>query len=191
MATGFGLKAVRTTGGGELRVRPYVIPASDSTIYGVGDVVKLAAGFDTTAGLPTIVAAAAGDALVGAIVGFEGGNPASPLTGDYRPASTRVVALVCDDPDAVFQVQEDGVSNVVTAANVGASFNADLIISVATATTRESRTMLDSDTAAATSAQVKIIGILRDGTNAAAQTAGAILEVVILEHALRVTDSIT
>jgi hypothetical protein len=191
MATGFGLKPVRKIDGGELRVRPYVIPASDGTIYGIGDVVKLAAGWDTAAQRPTVAAAAAGDALVGAIVGFEGGNPAAPLTGDYRPASTRVIALVCDDPDAIFQVQEDAVGGSVSAANVGASFNADLVISVATAATRESRTMLDSDTAASTSAQVKIVGVMRDDVNAAAQSGGAVLEVVIYEHALRVTDSIT
>lgn len=191
MATGFGLKAVRKLDGGELRVRPYVIPASDSAIYGVGEALQLAGGIDTDSGLPTVVAAAAGDVLIGAIVGFEGGDASAPLTGDYRPASTRRVVLVCDDPDAVFQVQEDAAGGAISAANVGSGANADLIISVATATTRESRTMLDSNTAAATSAQCKIVGILRDDSNAAAQSAGAILEVVILEHALRATDSIT
>jgi hypothetical protein len=191
MATGFGLIPVRKLDGGELRVRPYVIPASDSAIYGRGDVVKLAGAMDSEADVPTIAAAAAGDALVGAIVGFEGGIAASPLSSDYRPASIRRVALVCDDPDAVFQVQEDADGGVVSAANVGSGANCDLVISVATATTRESRTMLDSSTAAATSAQCKIVGILRDGSNAAAQSGGAILEVVIHEHALRTTDSIT
>lgn len=190
MATGFGLKPVRTLTGGQLRVRPYVIPASDSAVYGIGECCKLAAGVDTSTGLPTIGAAAAGDVLLGSIVGFEP-DPTVPYTGDYRPASTRRVVLVCDDPDAVFQVQEDADGGVVSAANAGASFNADIVVSVATATTRESRTMLDSSTAASTSAQLKILGILRDDVNAYALTGGAILEVRIHEHALMTTDSIT
>lgn len=190
MATGFGMKAVRKLGGGELRTRPYVIPASDSNIIAIGDPVILAAAMDAAEDRPTIALAAAGDALVGAVVSFEP-DPTQPYNGDYRPASTRRVALVCDDPDAIFQVQEDADGGAVSAANVGASFNADIVVSAATAVTRESRTMLDSSTAAATSAQLKIVGILRDGSNAAAQSGGAILEVVIHEHALKATDSIT
>jgi len=191
MATGFGLKAVRKIDGGELRVRAYVIPASDGTITGQGDPMKLAGGIDTETGLPTVVVAAAGDALIGAVTGFEGGVAASPLTGDYRAASTRRVVLVCDDPDAVFQVQEDAVGGAVSAANVGSMLNADIVVSAATAATRVSGTMLDSSTAATTAATLKIVGIKRDDSNAAAQTAGAILEVVIAEHALRAVDSIT
>lgn len=191
MATGFGMNPVRKIDGGELRVRPYVIPATDGTITGKGDPMKLAGDIDTTTGLPTVVVAAAGDALVGAVVGFEGGVAASPLTGDYRAASTRRVVLVCDDPDAVFQIQEDAVGGSVSAANVGAMYNADIVVSAATAATRVSGTMLDSNTAASTSAQLKIIGQLRDDSNAAAQSGGAVLEVVIHEHALRADDSIT
>ena len=190
MATGFGLKPVRKLGGGELRVRPYVIPASDSTVYGIGEAVMLAGGFDTSAQLPTIIINTAGSLLLGAIVGFEP-DPSLPYTGDYRPASGRRIALVCDDPDAVFQVQEDADGGAVSAANVGSGANCDLVISAATATTRVSGTMLDSSTAAATTAQCKVVGSMRDGTNVAAQAAGAVLEVIIQEHALKTADSIT
>lgn len=191
MATGFGLKAVRKIDGGELRVRPYVIPASNGTITGQGDPMKLAADIDTATGLPTVVVAAAGDVLIGAVVGFQDGVAASPLTGDYRAASTRRIVLICDDPDAVYQVQEDAVGGSVAAADVGAMLNADIAVTAATAATRISGTMLDSSDAKTGSAQLKIIGQLRDDSNAAAQSGGAILECIILEHALRTADSIT
>lgn len=190
MATGFGGKAVRMTNGGEVRTNSYVIPASDSTVYGLGEAVKLAGAIDTATGLPTVIIAAAGDALVGFIQGFEP-DPTSPYTGDYRAASIRRVVQVADQPGTVFQIQEDAVGGSVSAADVGAMLNADLVISAATATTRVSGTMLDSNTATAGSAQVKIVGILRDDVNAAAQSGGAILEVVIHELAKTVSDSIT
>ena len=190
MATGFGLKPVRKLDGGELRVRPYVIPATEATILGQGDVVELAGGLDTSSQTPTIKPAVAGNVLLGAIVGFVA-DPTNPYNGDIPSASTRRVALVCDDPDAVFQVQEDVVGGAVTAANVGSGANADIIVSVATAATRVSNTMLDSSTATAGTANLKIVGVLRDDVNVAAQAAGAILEVMIFEHALRTADSIT
>lgn len=189
MATGFGLKAVRKLDGGEIRLQPFVIPASDSTVYGVGAPVELAAGVDAATGLPTIVYATAAHSLVGVIQGFEA-DPTQPYAGDYRPASTRRIALVSVDPDTVYQVQEDAVGGSVSAANAMAGFNADIVVSAATSTTRIDGTMLDSSTAAATSATLKIVGQLRDDVNDAAQSGGAILEVVIFEHALRQVDSI-
>lgn len=189
MATGTGLKPVRKIDGGELRVRPYVAPASEGSVLCVGEVVELNGGIDTATGLPTIKLATAGNTLLGVVVGFEGGIASSPLDGDIRAASTRRVVLVCDDPDAVFQVQEDAVGGAVSAANVATMANADIIVSAGTSTTRVSGTMLDSSTATAASANLKIIGQLRDDVNAAAQSAGAVLEVIIFEHALRTADS--
>ncbi len=112
-----------------------------------------------------------------------------PYNSDYRKASTRRIVLVCDDPDAIFQIQEDAVGGSISAANIGANANADIIVSAATATTRKSGTMLDSNTAAATAANCKIVGVMNDESNTAAQSGGAILEVVIHEHALKTTDS--
>lgn len=190
MATGFGLKPVRKIDGGELRVRPYVIPASNSTALFVGDAVILAGGMDTDQDLPTITQGTAAAVLLGAVVGFEP-DPTQPYNGHYRPASTRRVVLVCDDPDAIFQVQEDAVGGAVSAANVGSSLNADIIVAAGDTVTGLSGHMLDSSDAAANDGQLKIVGILRDDTNAAAQSAGAILEVLIHEHALKTQDSIT
>jgi hypothetical protein len=188
MATGFGLKAVRKIDGGELRVRPYVCAATEGSVIGIGEVVELDGAIDSSSQLATIKLATAGNALLGAVVGFQA-DPTLPYTGDYRPASTRRIALVCDDPDAIFQVQEDAVGGSVSAANIAVSANADIIVSAATSTTRVSGTMLDSSTATTSSANLKIVGVLRDDVNTAAQSGGAVLEVMIFEHALRTADS--
>lgn len=188
MATGFGLKPVRKLGGGELRVRPYVVAATEGSVLCVGEVVELDGGIDTKTQLPTIKIGTATTALLGSIVGFEA-DGTNPFNADFRSASTRRIVYVCDDPDAVFQVQEDAVGGSVSAANVAVSANADVVIAAGTSTTRVSGTMLDSSDAKTTSAQLKIVGVMRDDVNAAAQSGGAVLEVMIFEHALKTADS--
>lgn len=188
MATGFGLKPVRKLDGGELRVRPYVAAATEGSVLCVGEVVELDGAIDSSTQLPTVKLATAGNVLLGAIVGFAA-DPTDPLNGDYRKASTRRIVYVCDDPDAIFQVQEDAVGGSVSAANVAVSANADIIVAAGTSTTRISGTMLDSSDAKTTTANLKIVGVMRDDTNTAAMSGGAVLEVMIFEHALRAADS--
>lgn len=133
----FGLKPVRHKSGAPYNgaANPYWIDADYGTALFIGDpVIKVAGGSNDAAvkvpgqgdfaigTLPSIEKAAAGDAnrITGVIVGF------SPLPNDltkqYNPASTERVALVCDDPDMVFEIQADG---AIPAANMG--FNADLV----------------------------------------------------------------
>lgn len=116
----FGLKYVRhQLGASNVVARPYYIPASYGTALFVGDpVVKT--GTSNTARvrcsegefrdgeLPAINKCTAGDgnAVTGVIVGFSinADNP----NQKYNPASTERVALVIDDPYAIFQIQDDG-----------------------------------------------------------------------------------
>ena len=188
MATGFGGKPVRKLSGGELRTRPYVAAATEGSVLCVGEFVELDGAIDASTGLPTVKLATAGNALLGVVVGFQP-DPTDPFNGDFRKASTRRVVHVCDDPDAIFQIQEDAVGGSVSAANVAVSANADIVVAAGTSTTRISGTMLDSSTAVTTTANLKIVGILRDDVNAAAQSGGAVLEVMIFEHALKTADS--
>lgn len=186
----FGLRVIGRIGGGAPRVREYYVPSTDGTALYQGDPVKLVNAMDPLAEVSVVTAAAAGDALVGAVVGFRP-EPSLPYTGQYRAASTNRYVTVCDDPDAIFEVLEDAGGGVVSAANVGQMSNADIVVAAGSAVTGLSGTMLDSSDAKQTSAQLKIIGARRDLSNAAAQTAGAILHVMIFEHAIRTADSIT
>ena len=106
--------------------RTYSVPASDATVLGVGDVVKLAADgttgslTDGTGGLKNVIRAAAGDAVVGVVVGFDI-VPDALNTPQYRTASTLRKVRVADATDLVFLVQ---VSNGTVAAGiVGENYN--------------------------------------------------------------------
>ena len=137
-------------------VNSYYIPASYGTALGIGDPV-LITGTSNTSGingypagaLPEInkAAAAAGGYISGVIVGFDVNE--DNLSQQYNPASTERVAFVCDDPDVVFRIQEDGDTTPLAVTSVG--LNADLIFtnSVDTAT-GISGVELDSTTAATT-----------------------------------------
>lgn len=188
MATGFGLRPIGRIGGGAARVREYYIPSTDSTALYVGDVVELVNAMDPKNEVAVVTRATAGNVLLGVVTGFR--PDASTPYNTHRAASTNRYVTVCDDPDAIFEVQEDAVGGAVSAASVGSNFNADIIVASGSAIAG-SGTMLDSSTAAATTANLKIVGARRDLSNAAAQTAGAILHVLIFEHALRTADSIT
>lgn len=150
-----GLKPVRSfaRSGFANALRRYVAPASYATALFPGDpVVKVAAGAHTT-GENTINLAAAGGAVTGVVVGFE--DPASLVLG-YGAASTLRYVLVDDDPESLFEVQEDAVGGALALADVG--LNADLVAAAGSATTRTSGWMLDTSTKAVTSTlQVKII----------------------------------
>ena len=98
--------------------------------------------------LPTINKATAGatNRITGVIVGFA--PLPNDLTKQYNPASTERVALVCDDPDVIFEIQSDG---ALSAAQV--SLNAVLIYTSSGSTVSGlSGAELDSGTATAPAA---------------------------------------
>ena len=133
----FGLRPVRHRNGAPYNgaANPYYIASTYATALFIGDaVIKVAGGSNTAkvdaAGVGTfdigelanIESATVGDGnrITGVIVGF------APLPNDldkqYNPASTARVALVCDDPDVIFEIQADG---AIPAASMG--LNAVLI----------------------------------------------------------------
>lgn len=192
MATGNGAKLVGRLGGGNANVKTYFVPSTDSTALYVGDFVSSAAtgAMDTNSQVAVVTRATAGHSLVGVIVGFEP-DPSLPYTGKYRAASTARYVQVCNDPDAIYEIQEDADGGAVSAQAIAEMQNADIIVAAGSTVTGTSGTMLDSNTAAATSAQLKILGVRRDGgVNAGAASAGALLLVKIFEHALVRVDSV-
>ena len=189
----FGAIPIRTLSGKPIVSNRYYVPSTDSTALFKGDFVGIVNAMDPKGEVGVIKALAnTGDAPIGVVVGFEP-DPALPYTGHYRPASTNRYVLVCDDPDVVLAIQEDTLGNVVTQANIALHTNCDVNIATTAGSTATglSGHMLDSSTASASTAVLKILGVYSDGNNVGAQTAGAILEVIILEHALRIADSQT
>lgn len=113
-------------------VNIYSIAAAYGTALAIGDPVASSGSADGN-GVAGVVLATAGTGapIRGVIVGlgvYETlmANPAN-LDITYRPASAPGVwyAMVVDDPDVVFEVQEVGTGTALTAAEVG--LNANLI----------------------------------------------------------------
>lgn len=125
-----GLRPVRYKNGSPWNgaANPYFIPSTYGTALFVGDpVVKTGtsntaavkvpgAGSFAIGTMPEINKATAGDAnrVTGVIIGFAA--LPNDLTKAHNPASTERVALVCDDPNVVFEIQADG---AIPAASIG------------------------------------------------------------------------
>lgn len=154
------------------QVNLYFIPSGNAVNTFVGDAVKLDTTGDTVAaggsalGIPSVVQAAAGDAIVGVIVGFTT-NPLNLNTPQYRAASTGRYALVVDDVSTIFEVQTS--NGTLGVADVG--LNASIAVAAGSTTTGTSGMTLDVATAATTATlALKIVGFSQrvDNDNTAA-----------------------
>lgn len=159
----------------------YVIPSTDGSAYYLGDVVKSAANADAN-GVPAVQKAAGTDTVRGVIVGV------SPTL--YNPVSLQGTALaleqvsipatkthdyyvyVVDDPDALFECQDDGggsatVATIKTYANKNCTFT---VATPATATAPISASVLNFTTAPTTtsSLNVKLMGLVQRPGNTVA-----------------------
>lgn len=132
-------------------LRKYYVPASDATALFNGDPVVLA-GTGDARGVSAVTRASVGGRITGVVCGIAN-DPSVPGSNDmlelgYRPASTEGYVLVCDDPDVLYEIQEDSDGGALAATNIGQ--NADIVIAAGSTFTRRSGVMLDSSTAAVT-----------------------------------------
>lgn len=156
-------------------VRPYYVPDTYATALFIGDPVVVTGTSNTAqvsapgAGtfepgtLPEINQAAAAGPFSGVIVGFAA-DPTN-LETVHRPASTERIAFVADDPDLLFEIQEDSVGGALAATSVG--LNANVILGTGSTATGLSGAELDSNTAATTSTlALRIVGLAPRADNA-------------------------
>ena len=95
----------------------YYVAQSDSTAIYVGALVKPSGSADSRGVMGVTGNVSTGDAVVGVVVAVD------PITADseiYRPASQERYVMVADDPNLLFEVQDDA-SVTLGAANVGNS----------------------------------------------------------------------
>ena len=139
--------------------RVYYVPASDSNAIYVGDPVKYVTDASDANGIQTVTIASAGDTLLGIAMGVvAAGEPVIQVTRDmprYRQASVAQYILVVDDPEVLFEAQEDGGGGVMTVGAVGR--NVDLVSGTGSTVTGWSGWQLDSSTLGTGTAQVRII----------------------------------
>lgn len=129
-----GFWPVQTLNGGNWdgRIGIYYVPATDATAIFKGDFVSLVAGGDPTGKYPIVTQAAGGtgNALLGVVVGF-GTQPQlmaqlPDLSKRYRLASEALYLAVVDDPNVIYEGQEDGDTTPLAATDV--SRNATIIV---------------------------------------------------------------
>lgn len=169
-----GLKPVRYASGAQYNglVTTYFIPNTDANATFVGDLVKADSTGDTAAaggkglGIQSVVQAAAGDAVIGVVVGFAV-QPGVLDTPQYRKASEGRYALVVDDPNVLFEVQTS--NGTLGIADVG--LNANFAVAAGSTSTGSSGVTLDVATKATTATlPLKIVGFTQrvDNDNTAA-----------------------
>lgn len=153
-----GLNPVRDVSGRPWNgaVNHYAVPASDSTAVFIGDPVKLA-GTSSTINqqvLPDVAKAATTDIIVGVVVGFLAADRDSSL---YRVASTQRIAIVCDDPHALFEIQDISTGTPIQTADIG--LNVSFTDAGGNTFTGLSGVVLDNTTEATTNTlALKIVG---------------------------------
>lgn len=176
------------------KVNMYLADASNAIFR--GDPVKLggsagAAGLTVNGidceGMPNVERAAAGDTLLGVCVGFLP-LPAS-LDLLYKEASaTDRIALVVDDPNVIFEVQEDSVGNDIAVTQVGNNFD---MITWAAGNTSSGRSIMEldsSDASGTATAQFRLLKLAKRPDNALGTNAK--WHVVINEHVFKSTTGV-
>ena len=163
------------------RGRVYAIPSANTNALAVGDPVTLIAGADSTYYLPCIDRGAAGATCVGVILSIgKNARGLGPWVDPtqlnnilYRPASTtaQYYALVADDPNTIFEAQEQasggaGTNFSYTAANKNANFS--VALDPPGYPPYVSQAFIDNGTAAATTStyNLKLLGLKQSIDNA-------------------------
>ena len=179
----FGLKPIGKVGQNRdnAGLSEYDIAASATAIY-FNDPVEMGSG-------GTITVAAASDVLLGSLNGvfFTDATTDKPTYANHLNASntaTDIVGFVADDPYERFEIQSAG-----TPAQTNIGNCADIVYAAGSSPNYVSGVEI-SDTMAAGTAQLKIIGVSRDPDNNELGSANTNLVVTINEHFLKQTAGI-
>lgn len=194
----FGMRPLRHKAGAPYSgaARLYFYPSGQSANLFIGDpVIVISAGafsspyfYGASGGATPIVAGAlpevalatagAGNAITGVVVAF---FPEQATSSVYGLGSTNRGVWVADDPELIFEIQDDGVSTS-TAAWASQSSNLNLsTFSGSTITARSGATINSTLTNGATD-QLKIISLSERPNNAVGKF--AVWEVMINNHTL-------
>lgn len=150
----------------------YFIPAADTNQFCVGDAVKSAAVSDAN-GVPGVTKAAGTDTVRGVVLGVFVSSPGAQslqavgldLTTQGIPATKGrdYYVMVVDDPDVLFELQDDGLAALTaTAVNKNASFT----VTAPTAPQQNSASVLNTASVAVTSTlPLRLFGLVQKPNN--------------------------
>ena len=138
----------------------------------IGDLVQLGAAAGTAGttvngrdceGMMTVIPATAGSGGVGVVVGFL--PLQTNLETRHRVTSTNRIALVADDPNLLFEIQEVSGGTALTSTEVG--LNANVVVGSGSTVTGMSAMELDNSTEANTAdLDLRIVGLVKRPDNA-------------------------
>lgn len=164
----FGFVPFSTTDGSDYhgKMRTVAFAAGDSTACFVGDMVRLTGTVDADGHTPVVTRAAAGETLVGAIVGFspDFSNENFINGSGYRLASTVRTAQVCWGNKVLYQAQA---STALAAADAGS--NADIIPGTGSVITGTSGGDLGAVIGSAATGQMRLHKLVNEPGNELAQ----------------------
>lgn len=173
----------------------YYVPSTYATSLYIGDPVVITTDASDANGVQTVeIGAAAGTAvgILGPIVSlaFFDGSPVLRDSGRYHAASTAGYVLVADDPELLFEIQEDGDAGAMGVGAVGR--NAQLISGTGSTVTGWSGWMLDSSTLATTNThQLRIVApVLRADNDPTLTKAKWLVSINQGRHSFNDTDGI-
>jgi hypothetical protein len=153
------------------QARLYSIAAAYNVALYIGDPVISAGGADAN-GVPTIALAAITGGVRGVIVGLgtAEGLMANPKNLDitYRPAATQATdwyAMVVDDPNVVFEVQENSNGTALTAAEIGMNTDSKLAAGNGYISGWMIASATDQTPVVTATLQVKLLGLARKPNN--------------------------
>jgi hypothetical protein len=178
-----GFKPVKHQNGSPFngQCNQYTLLAADGTAVYIGDPVKLSGTADSVYGnAPSVALAAAGDAIVGIVVGFAALPTNLNVDGTGRAASTLRTVFVADATDLVFEVETSNGTPAIT--DIGLNINH--AVGTPSSTMARSGATVDMATKATTAALTfKLRGFVpRDDNDPAA--AAAKVWVTINNHQL-------
>ncbi len=188
----YGFRPVGNLSGGDFdgKVNPYYINATYGTGLFIGDPVQVVLGGSNSASvtavgygtfapgtLPEIQIGVAGASTfwIGVCVGFAA-KP-SDLSFIKSVGLVEGVALVADDPGVLLQVQDDGESGPLTAADVG--LNVVPVTGAGSTTTGLSGWQIEANTAATTNTQqLRLLRMVNREDNALGNNAEWIVKIL-------------
>ena len=177
--TGFGLKPIKMYGNGyeNMGLGEYPVAASSDAIYFQDAVCQAATGY-------VIVGIATTTDIIGSLNGvfYTDATTSKPTFQNYLQSgntATDIKALVNDNPLQQYEIRAD---NTGTAVQGDIGKVADIVYAAGSSPNYVSGAMLDdSDIAAGSSKQLKIIGVSRDPENNDLTSANVVWRVVINE----------
>lgn len=162
------------------KTRVYWLDSTSVNAMYVGDPVALVAGLDAAYAHQSIDRATAGATMLGVALGFGAAGDGASRTGPfvdpanlsltYAPAvkSQGYFVAVCDDPNVIFEIQENSSPGGNAAlTKTAASKNANFVYAAPAAGATFSGTMLDVTSIATTSTlNLKLLGLKQSADNA-------------------------